>query len=94
MNISPPIPWHLVPVGAVVLDHDTPRTVLGNDPLEYGELLYFRLSPAESWRAVLLEGMAPLIARADITTNLVTLDDTDAAAVLAAAGLTVKEISP
>lgn len=93
MNISPPIAWRDVPVGAVVLDHETPRTVLANSPINPAVInatIGLNLSPAESWRAVLLEGLgAPLIARADITTHLVLLDTADAVANLRAAGFTV-----
>lgn len=91
MNISPPIMWRDVPVGAVVLDHETPRAVLANDPISQFDPVatMMRLSPAESWRGVLLEGLdAPLIARADITTHLVLLDTADAVASLRAAGFT------
>ena len=89
MNVSPPIAWRDVPVGAVVLDGGTPRTVLVNGPMPHAGVMALKLSPAESWRAVLLEGLgAPLVARTDITTHLVLLDTADAVASLRAAGFT------
>ena len=80
MNVSPPIPWRDVPVGAVVLYGGTPRTVVAN------------------WEncgicLVLLEGdPGSHYPRADDTVQLVLLDDADAVANLAAAGLTIEPI--
>lgn len=79
MNLSPPIPWRDVPVGAVVL-LDQPRTVLANTVDRHG--LYCE---------VLIEGRAePAHVEADGPNGLVQLvllDDADAVATLAAAGL-------
>jgi hypothetical protein len=91
MNVSPPIPWADVPVGATVLDHGTPRQVLGNEPFTP---LGFRSMPgSEPRRVLLLEGLdAPLITYADATVPLVLLDDIDAIGALVAAGLTIEPI--
>jgi hypothetical protein len=88
MNVSPPIPWSDVPVGATVLDNGTPRQVLGNEPL-----LAHPLPGSTPRRVLLLEGLsAPLITYADATVSLVLLDDVDAVASLIGAGLTIEPI--
>lgn len=83
MNVSPPIPWRDVPVGAVVLIDDTPRTVLANQDYE-----------AHGWRLILAEGMGPFSVRPDDTASLVLLDTADAVANLRGAGLTTEVINP
>lgn len=77
MKLSAPIPWSLVPAGAVVLlpGDDTPRTVITVTSDRYGSM-------------ALLEGAAtPRSAPPWERVQLVILDDTDAVAALAAAGL-------
>lgn len=87
MILSDPVPWSCVPVGAVVLDGDTPRAVLANGPMppmgrDIPEWIYADL------RTVLLEGARPKEVRQIDTVQLVMLDESDAMATLAAAGLT------
>jgi hypothetical protein len=76
MKLSAPIPWSLVPAGAVVLlpDH-TVRTVHA--------VLTDKLVPY----TVLMEGLPPRLVDPNATVELVILDETDAVATLAAAGL-------
>jgi len=76
MNLSPPIPWRDVPIGAVVLLHGIPRRVLVNCTMLDGA------------GSALLEGVPEMMifSPAD-TVQLVLLDDADAVATLAAAGL-------
>lgn len=74
MKLSPPIPWSLVPDGAVVLWRDAPRRVL--------------LGPGPNGDAAWLEGLdVPMYVPPGSTTQLVELDEADAIANLAAAGL-------
>ncbi len=79
MIVGPPIPWHLVPVGAVALIDGTPRTVLVN--LVTGDACL-----------VFLEGGAPLTVHRGAPTNLVTLDDIDAIGNLINAGFTIEPV--
>lgn len=84
MIISEPIPWSPVPPGAVVLlrDGDVPRLVLINAA---------RLDGA-GWTLIEgVEGMTPYCP-GDLV-RMVALDDHDAVATLAAAGLNPEEIS-
>lgn len=80
MILSEPIPWHDVPVGAVVLLDGVPRTVLLNEPM-------YPSFPGDS-RVVLVEGrIMPPTNSGLATVQLVMLDESDAVAALAAAGL-------
>jgi hypothetical protein len=76
MNLSPPIPWRDVPTGAVVLLDGVPRTVL--------------VDPGHAGMAG-VEGL-PLFRPETDTVQLVVLDDADAVATLAAAGLNPEPI--
>jgi hypothetical protein len=77
VNVSPPVAWRDVPVGAVVLDDGTPRTVLHKAP-SLG---------AHGLRTVLLEGRTPFVINDGAEVRMVALDDADALATLARAGL-------
>lgn len=81
MNLSPPIPWRDVPRGAVVL-YGIPRRVLVKAPY----------LGAHGLRSVLLEGVPPFVVNDDAGVQLVLLDDADAVANLAAAGLNPEPI--
>ena len=74
MKLSPPIPWSLVPDGAVVLWRGAPRRVL--------------LSPGPNGGVAVLEGLnVPIYVLSGSMTQLVELDEADAVATLSAAGL-------
>ncbi len=84
MRLSAPIPWHLVPAGAVVMLDGAPRTVLAN-----------RSSRTfTGGRELLVEGLRPREVANDLTVQLVMLDAEDAVATLARAGLNPEEIAP
>jgi hypothetical protein len=76
MKLSAPIPWALVPVGAVVLAHDgVPRTVLVNTSI-----------------VTMIEGLPPRFPTSRETVQLVVLDEADAIATLTAADLNPEPI--
>lgn len=79
MIIHPPTMWQHVPVGAVVLIGGVPRRVIANGPM-------FPSRP-DDWRVILVEGCAMPATLGLHTVSMVTLDDADAMATLAAAGL-------
>ena len=74
MILSPPLPWGLVPAGAVVLIDGVPRTVLA-------------AAHGTGLSTIFLEGLPPRTVDPASYTQLVSLDDTDAIAAFAAAGL-------
>ncbi len=82
MQLSAPIPWSLVPIGAVVMLDGAPRTLLSKTPGTGGVF------------TVLPEGLPGGNVLDRDTVQLVMLDDTDAVATLAAAGLNPEEITP
>ena len=81
MRYLPPIPWHLVTPGTVVLDGTmTPRAVVMN-------------MPHSVTRTVLREGVpSPIAVRHDDLAQPVELDTADAIGNLFAAGFTVTPI--
>jgi hypothetical protein len=86
MIITDPVPWSYVPVGAQVLLHGVPRTVLINAPL-------YPNSPDDS-RVVLVEGIvSPPTISGLSTVQLVIMDEADAVANLQAAALTATPIT-
>jgi len=80
MKLSQPIPWRDVPPGVVVLHFGKPALVV-----------HRRNDPAYGTTHFMIEGHPEWIVTAEaavyLTTQLVQLDDTDAVATLAAAGL-------
>lgn len=75
MILSPPIPWALVPNGAVVLHLGVPRTVLVAPGPHGGDGVWLEGSPI------------PWYVAPGTTVQLVLLDESDVVAALAAAGL-------
>lgn len=83
MNISPPIAWRDVPVGAVVLDAaGVPRAVVGRWENLGTHLFLLEGDPASHYFA----------ADDPSTTRLVLLDTADAVANLRAAGFEVTDV--
>lgn len=85
MIVSPPLSWGSVPVGAVALIDGVPRTVLAVRPVVTGEHLPRQLTA--DLLTVLIEGIPPRTVKDTDLVQLAWLDDTDAIAALAAAGL-------
>jgi hypothetical protein len=73
MRLLPPVPWHLITPGTVVL-YDGPRAVIMN-------------MPHSVTRTVLLEGLPPIVVDPRAYAQPVQLDATDAIGTLYAAGL-------
>lgn len=83
MNLLPPVPWHTVAPGTVVLIGTVPRTVLVNTG-----------DPATGVRHVLVEGVSSLASASLATAQPVELDETDAMLNLFGAGFTPEVINP
>lgn len=81
MRHLPPIPWHAVTPGTILMYSDGPRAVTVEPADHYHEVVVFA------------EGLPPVIMPALELVQPVELDETDVVAVLRAAGFTVEPLS-